>query len=165
LKPSTSLRAFRRRLFACSLLTVLLYLLQPGVLLMADEQDDLAKLLSLNKQFIELYQAGKFEEAIPIAQELLEFSEKAFGPDHLGTATFLNNLIRLAMLITSDVISIAVRSSLEPYILNATTIYERYVGDENDLRACLAFLYCEIPHFCFPKNHPHAGEHKTRADE
>jgi hypothetical protein len=54
-------------LFACSLLTVLLYLLQPGVVLIADEQDDLAKLLSLNKQFIELYQAGKFKEAIPIA--------------------------------------------------------------------------------------------------
>jgi hypothetical protein len=67
-------------LFARSLLTVLLYLLQPGVLLIAGEQDDLAKLLSLNKQFIELYQAGKFKEAIPIAQELLEFPRRRSAP-------------------------------------------------------------------------------------
>jgi hypothetical protein len=48
---------------------------------MADKQDDLTKLLSLNKQAIELYQAGKFPEAIPIAQEFLELSEKALGAD------------------------------------------------------------------------------------
>ena len=59
---------------------------------MADEQDDLAKLSSLNKQVTELYQAGKFNEAIPIAQEFLELSEKALGPDHPDTATALNNL-------------------------------------------------------------------------
>ena len=53
---------------------------------MADKQDDLAKLSSLNKQVTELYQAGKFNEAIPIAQESLELSEKALGPDHPDTA-------------------------------------------------------------------------------
>ena len=62
---------------------------------MADKQDDLAKLSSLNKQVTELYQAGKFNEAIPIAQESLELSEKALGPDHPDTATALNNLAAL----------------------------------------------------------------------
>jgi tetratricopeptide (TPR) repeat protein/CHAT domain-containing protein len=92
LKPNRSLCAFRRRLFARSLLAILLYLLQPGPLLIADEHDDLAKLSSLNKQATELYQAGKFGEAIPIAQELLQLCEKAVGPDHPQTATALNNL-------------------------------------------------------------------------
>jgi hypothetical protein len=38
-------------------------------LLIADEQNDQARLSSLNKKVTELYQAGKFREAIPIAQE------------------------------------------------------------------------------------------------
>jgi len=86
LKPNRFLRTFWRRLFARSLLAVLLYLLQPGVLLVADEQDDLAKASSLNKQVNKLYQAGKFNDAIPIAQEFLELSEKALGPDHADIA-------------------------------------------------------------------------------
>jgi tetratricopeptide (TPR) repeat protein len=92
LKPSELLRAYRRRLL---LLGVLLYLLQPGSPLIADEQDDLAKLSSLNKQVAELYQAGKFNEAISIAEESLELSEKAIGPDHPDTALALNNLAQL----------------------------------------------------------------------
>ena len=50
------------------------------------EQDDLVKLAFLKKQVSELYQAGKFNEAIPIAQEAVELSEKALGPDHPDTA-------------------------------------------------------------------------------
>ena len=62
---------------------------------MADNQDDLAKRSSLYKQVTELYQAEKFGEAIPIAQEFLELSEKALGPDHPDTAQALNNLAEL----------------------------------------------------------------------
>ena len=47
---------------------------------------------SPNEQATQLYQAGKFSEATPIAQEFLELSEKALGPDHPDTATALNNL-------------------------------------------------------------------------
>ena len=91
-KPSKSLRAPRRRLFARSLLVILLYLLQPGS---CDKQDDRAKLSSLNKQVAELYQAGKFTEAISIAQKSVELAEKARGPDHPDTAAALNNLALL----------------------------------------------------------------------
>jgi tetratricopeptide (TPR) repeat protein len=95
LTPSRFLRAFWRRLFARSFLAVLLYLLRPGVLLMADEQDDSAKLSSLNKQATELSQAGRFNEAVPIAQKAVELSEKAFGPNDPDTATVINNLAAL----------------------------------------------------------------------
>lgn len=44
----------------------------------ADRQDDLAKLSSLNKQVNELYQAGKFNEAVPVAQKILELIERSF---------------------------------------------------------------------------------------
>ena len=59
---------------------------------MTDEQGAVAKLSSLNKQVAELYQAGKFDEAIPIARFSLELSEKAVRPDHPDTARDLNNL-------------------------------------------------------------------------
>jgi hypothetical protein len=80
LKANRSLHAFRKRFFARSLLAALLYLFQPGPMLIADEQGDLANLLSLKKQVTELYQAGKFNEAIPIAQKSLEFSGKPSAP-------------------------------------------------------------------------------------
>jgi DNA excision repair protein ERCC-4 len=82
LKPRTSLGACQRRRFGRFFLAVLLYLLQSNVLLIAHEQDDLTKLSSLNRQATELYQAGKFNDAISIQQEFLELSEKALGPEH-----------------------------------------------------------------------------------
>jgi hypothetical protein len=41
---------------------------------------------ALNKRAIELYQAGKFSEATPLAQRALAIREKALGPDHLNIA-------------------------------------------------------------------------------
>ena len=92
MKPSGYLRACRRPLFAVSFLTALFYLLQSGSLLIADEQDAQAKLSSLNQQVVELYQTGKFREAIPVAQEGLELSEKTYGADHLITGTWMRSL-------------------------------------------------------------------------
>jgi tetratricopeptide (TPR) repeat protein len=124
LKPSTSLRTSRGRLIARSLLAVLLYLLQPGVLLLADEQDDRAKLLSLKKQVTELYQAGKFNEAIPIAQEFLELCEKVAGPDHPDTATALNNLAELYR-------SMGDYAKAEPLYQRALKIFGKALGPDH----------------------------------
>jgi tetratricopeptide (TPR) repeat protein len=49
----------------------------------------------LNKRFIELYRAGKFAEAVPLAQQALAIYEKALGPDHPDVAQALNNLATL----------------------------------------------------------------------
>jgi tetratricopeptide (TPR) repeat protein len=124
LKPSRFPRACRRRLFSRSLLAVLLYLLQPGPPLIADEQDDGAKVLSLNKQVIELYQAGKFSEAIPIAQEFLELCEKAVGPNHPGTAYALNNLATLYY-------SMGDYAKAEPLAQRALQINEKALGPDH----------------------------------
>jgi CHAT domain-containing protein/Tfp pilus assembly protein PilF len=124
LKPSRFPRACRRRLFSRSLLAVLLYLLQPGPPLIADEQDDGAKVLSLNKQVIELYQAGKFSEAIPIAQEFLELCEKAVGPNHPGTAYALNNLATLYY-------SMGDYAKAEPLFQRALKINEKALGPDH----------------------------------
>jgi tetratricopeptide (TPR) repeat protein len=125
LRPNRSLRGFRRRLFARSFLAVLLLcLLQPGVPLMADEQDDRAKVSSLNKQAIELYQAGKFNEAIPIAQQFLQLMERALGPDHPATATALNNLALLYC-------SMGDYAKAEPLYQRALKIDEKALGPDH----------------------------------
>src|ERR1051325_2780369 len=47
---------------------------------------------ALDQQLKELYQAGKYSEAIPIAKRVVELREQKSGPEHLETATSLNNL-------------------------------------------------------------------------
>src|SRR5204862_6624396 len=46
----------------------------------------------LDRQVVQLYQAGKYSEAIPIAIKILALREKALGPNHPTTAMALNNL-------------------------------------------------------------------------
>jgi tetratricopeptide (TPR) repeat protein len=50
---------------------------------------------ALNKKVNELYNAGKYAEATPLAQRLLAIREKTFGPDHRNVATTLNTLALL----------------------------------------------------------------------
>jgi tetratricopeptide (TPR) repeat protein len=50
---------------------------------------------ALNQQVTQLYNQGRYSEAIPLAQRVLTMCEKAFGPDHPDVATSLNNLAEL----------------------------------------------------------------------
>lgn len=43
-------------------------------------------------EFIRLYQAGKYSEAVPFAERALKLRESALGPSHLDVAEALNNL-------------------------------------------------------------------------
>ena len=45
----------------------------------------------LTNKAIALYQAGKYAEAIPLAQQVLAMREKVLGPDHPDVATVLNS--------------------------------------------------------------------------
>src|SRR5580700_11430318 len=46
----------------------------------------------LSRRVIELYQAGRYAEAIPLAQQLLAIREKVLGPDHPVVVVALNVL-------------------------------------------------------------------------
>jgi CHAT domain-containing protein/Tfp pilus assembly protein PilF len=111
------LRACWRRLFACSLLAVLLYL---PVLLIA-EHGNRAKLSSLDEQLTKLYEAGKFNEAIPIAKESLELSEETLGPNHHDTANALSTLAQLYY-------SVDDYAEAEPLFQRALKVYEKALG-------------------------------------
>ena len=39
-----------------------------------------------------LYSQGRYEEAIPVAQEAVRLSEQEIGPEHRASAEMLNNL-------------------------------------------------------------------------
>jgi tetratricopeptide (TPR) repeat protein len=54
-----------------------------------------SKAVELNQRVIELYRAGKYAEAIPLAQQLLAIREKTLGPNHPDVASALNNLAAL----------------------------------------------------------------------
>jgi Tetratricopeptide repeat len=47
---------------------------------------------ALNQQVTQLYNQGRYSEAIPLAQRAIAFREKALGPDHPDVAAALNNL-------------------------------------------------------------------------
>lgn len=46
----------------------------------------------LNRQVEQLYDQGKYAEAIRVAEQALAEAEVTVGPDHASTATTLNNL-------------------------------------------------------------------------
>src|SRR5580704_8615216 len=49
----------------------------------------------LNRRVDEFYQAGRYAEAIPLAQQVLAIREKMLGPDHPDVALSLNSLASL----------------------------------------------------------------------
>lgn len=84
-------------------------------------QEQLKELTVLNKRASELYQAGKYAEALPLAQRAAELSEKALGPEHPDVATTLNNLAALYD-------ATGQYATAEPLHQRALTILEKALG-------------------------------------
>lgn len=55
----------------------------------------LAESARLNQDVKRLYEAGKYNEAIPLAEKALAIREKVLGPQHSNVAVFLNDLAML----------------------------------------------------------------------
>jgi tetratricopeptide (TPR) repeat protein len=75
----------------------------------------------LDRRIQELYKAGKFSEAVPIATRVLELREKALGPEHPATATSLNNLGTLY-------VKMGDYAKAEPLLQRALKIREKVLG-------------------------------------
>jgi Tetratricopeptide repeat len=56
------------------------------------QESDLAEAQRLNRQVLQYYATGRYQEAIPLAQRALAIREKALGLEHPDTAVSLNNL-------------------------------------------------------------------------
>ena len=58
-------------------------------------QDSLERAATLNRRVIELYRAGRYQEAIPLAEEVLAIRQEQLGQNHPDVAQSLNNLAEL----------------------------------------------------------------------
>jgi tetratricopeptide (TPR) repeat protein len=84
----------------------------------------LEEAVQLNAQVMKLYAAGRFGEAIPLAQKALAIREKALGPEHPDTASSLNNL---ALLYEAT----GAYAQAEPLLKRALAIGEKALGPEH----------------------------------
>ena len=66
----------------CTTLAVLL-----GCLLAFSARAQQPQWEALNKQLLELYQAGKYQDGMRVAEEALEVAKKTFGPTHFNVAS------------------------------------------------------------------------------
>jgi Zn-dependent protease with chaperone function len=97
-----------------------------------------ARFLVLFHKAGELFQQGEYEEAMPVAKEVLKAAEQAFGPDHPSVANSLHNLAVLCHLQGR-------LEEAEPFHQRALAIREEALGLDHPLVAnsfiALASLY------------------------
>jgi tetratricopeptide (TPR) repeat protein len=79
---------------------------------------------ALNSHVAELYRAGRYSDAMLVAQHALAIAEKFYGPQHPGVATDLNNLA----LLLQDTNRLA---EAEPLYRRALAIDEKSLGPEH----------------------------------
>ncbi|MDB9313906.1 tetratricopeptide repeat protein, partial [Spirulina sp. CS-785/01] len=84
----------------------------------------LAEAERLNQQVIQLYQAGKYAEAIPLAEQILQIRRQVLGQEHPLVATSLNNL---ALLYESQ----GRYAEAEPLYRQALEMVKRLLGQEH----------------------------------
>ena len=119
-------RTISRFLLASLPLFVLACLATPSVALgqPEGETEQLARASQLSRRAIQLYQRGKFAEAIPVVKKVLEIRKKALGEDHPDYATSLNNLAELYR-------AMGDYAKAEPLYRQALEIRKRALGEEH----------------------------------
>ena len=112
------------RLRACSPLAIALL---AGLLLAAPaaaQQNRLDEAAALNQQVMQLYQQGRYADAVPLAQRALAAFESALGPEHPNVATSLGNLAALSL-------SLGRYAEAERLNKRALAIREKALGPEH----------------------------------
>ncbi|HLO88845.1 MAG TPA: tetratricopeptide repeat protein [Nostocaceae cyanobacterium] len=104
------------------------------------QSGELAEAEKLNQQVIQFIQQGKYREAIPLAEYVLEMTKRLLGDNHLQVATTLNNL---ASLYSSQ----GRYTEAEPLYIQALEMTKRLLGDNHPIVARsldnLASLYTD----------------------
>ena len=90
----------------------------------ARSQEQPPELEAIYKRGLQLYEAGKYAEAIPIAEEYLAVAEAKFGQEHPHYATGLGYLALLYQLLDRP-------SDAEPLFKRAVAIKEKILGPDH----------------------------------
>jgi tetratricopeptide (TPR) repeat protein/CHAT domain-containing protein len=85
---------------------------------------DLEKATALNQQVQQLYAEGRYQEALPLAEEVLTLFEKNLEPDHPHISAALNNLAALHDALGQYELA-------EPFMLKALAIDEKLFGPQH----------------------------------
>jgi CHAT domain-containing protein/Tfp pilus assembly protein PilF len=85
------------------------------------KEDSLKMTSELNGDIVQLFQQGKYGEALPLTERLRAIYEKNLGPDHPSTATALNNIAFLYY-------SMGDYDKAEPLFMRSLTIREKSLG-------------------------------------
>ncbi len=88
------------------------------------QSEDLQEADRLNDQVVELFQQGKYKEAIPFAQRELDIRENALGPEHPDVDQSLNNLALLYDYLGNY-------AAAEPLYQRSLAMREKALGSEN----------------------------------
>lgn len=101
-------------------------------------EGDIGEIKGLNQKRFELYQKGKYEEAVPYAEKVLAIQEKILGKEHLDVATSLDNLGYLYR-------DIGHYADAEPLYRRALQIREKFLEKDHPSVALsyynIAYLY------------------------
>src|SRR3954469_8716551 len=104
----------------CVAVTALAFALSPGAPSYAAEDEA----GTLTRQMKQLYRAGKYQEALPLAQKSLVLREKEFGPDDDHVAMPLNDLGTIHYNLGQFAVA-------EPLYKRALAIRERTLGPDH----------------------------------
>src|SRR4051812_40375998 len=104
----------------------------------AQKSDELARASALVQQVLQLYDQGRYADAIPLARKVLAILEKVLEPDHPDVASSLNNL---ASLYSKQ----GRYAEAEPLLKRSLAIFEKALGPDHPNVASslnnLALLY------------------------
>src|SRR5271154_6530662 len=78
----------------------------------------------LNQQIVKLVEEGKYQEAIPLAEKVVELARRVRGPEDPDTASSINNLALLYS-------QIGEYAKAEPLYKEALRIYQKLLGPEH----------------------------------
>src|SRR4029453_6693758 len=106
------------------------YLCAVALCLSTAAAQDNADIREKTHQLEQLRSAGKFQEAVPIAQEVLKYCEKNYGPDHPETADSLSDLAYLYG-------GMGERAKALPLYQRALKIREKALGQDHPYTAIL----------------------------
>src|ERR1019366_9229664 len=111
-------------LSVCLLFTLCCVCAAPAEHNSAQDTNKIEVLSLLYKQVVALYQAGSYQQAIPIAQQLLKACEESFGPENRNTTADLSYLALLYKA-TGDC------AKAEPLYQRALRIWEKALDPEH----------------------------------
>jgi tetratricopeptide (TPR) repeat protein len=94
----------------------------------------LVEVTALNQQITQLYQQGKYSEAVPLAERALAIRQASLGSDHVEVAQSLTNLGMLYATLGRS-------GDAEPLFKRSLAIYEKAFGPNHpDVSAALSNL-------------------------